>query len=194
MNQINLSRDNMYFGKVAYVVGGNILKTRNIIFGTEEHLDLEKKSLTTGITDIIYKTLNYPYINRENTKDSQIGLLHESIVEIATLLFNLGYDETINEKTCQLMMLYTFNGKFPYDHCELFGVGRKTSTSWHNGSPSQKLERLGKYVYSNYEIINKEHPMVKYFKLLALNIDPMYPERDFLPLEEEGNLRRRILK
>ncbi len=49
MKRINLSRENMYFSQVAYLMAGNLLKTRNIIFGTEEHLNLQNASLSTNI-------------------------------------------------------------------------------------------------------------------------------------------------
>ncbi len=183
----------MYFSQVAYVLAGNVLKTRNIIFGTENHLMLQNDTLTTNIMDINYETPNYPYINKNNLSTSQIGILPDKTVWISPLLNYFGFDKVLNEQTCEELMKTLFNGKFPYEYCELFGR-RKINSYWENGVPSKKRIIEGKYDSSNYEVINKDCAIAHYFEVLTLNINALYPDKNFYPLEEEGTIRKRILK
>lgn len=193
MKRINLSRENMYFSQVAYLIAGNLLKTRNIIFGTEKHLNLQNASLSTNIMDINYETPNYPYINKNNVTTAQIGLLPEKTVWLSPLLNYFGFDKVLDEQTCEELMMTLFNGKFPYDYCELFGR-RKINSYWKNGAPCRKRIWEGKYEFSNYEVINKDCTIAHYFEVLTLNINALDPYKNFFPLEEEGSIRKRILK
>lgn len=194
MKSINLSRENMYFSQVAFVASGNILKTRNIIFGTEEHLNLKNDFLSTNIVDINYETPNYPYIIKNNLIPTQIGILPDKTVWISPLLNSFGFDKILNEQTCEELMMTLFNGKFPYDYCELFGVARKINSCWKNGTLNRRRIKEGKYEFSNYEVVDKNCVLVDYFTLLTLNINALNPYRSFLPLEEEAPIRKRILK
>ncbi len=184
----------MYFSQVAYFLAGNVLKTRNIIFGTEDHLMLQNDTLTTNIMDINYETPNYPYINKNNLATSQIGILHNKTIWISPLLNYFGFDKVVNEQTCEELMKTLFNGKFPYEYCELFGRRRKINSYWKNGAPCRKRIWEGKYEFSNYEVINKDCTIAHYFEVLTLNINALDPYKNFFPLEEEGSIRKRILK
>ncbi len=195
MEKLELNREYMYFGKVAYVEKQNILCTRNIIFGTNSSIPtyINGQSFKTPIMDINYKTPNYYYINL-NSEEPHIGIIPQSIMYLSPLLGYFGFSETLDETACLDMMDTLFNGRFPYDFCHLFGYKRKINSYWQNGRMNSDLFINEKYDFRHYELEDKTNLMRDYFTLLALNIPVNQPEKSFFPLNEEKQIRKRILK
>lgn len=208
-NEKNLSRENLYYGKVILYnhKEDSLKKERAILFSYSDE--------TEPIYDLFYETSKYFTVATQDCKFGWELLKTRSIFEkgrfdgsgfekndlesilvyyqtkLNTLLEYFGFPEKMAAQDCKDMYKNLFNGKFAYENCALFGYQKKPALIWKNGLQVAREQKLDKYSMSSYDLVN-ENELTHYFEILN-QIDYHDPEACFLPFEEEGQIRKRTL-
>lgn len=171
-----------------------IVNQRNMLFSSSSFLFEDSLS-----DDIFYESPEYRIVRdlEEAKRNCKIFTNERIYVINAKNLYSLlsffGFPREFDEKTCIALKRNLFNGRFAYDHCELFGYTRKTKAYWQNGIFLANWEELenNKYNITSYErfAINDLTP---YFSILN-QVPRENPDSTFEPIVEEGPIRKRIL-
>lgn len=176
----------------------NILKKRIGIFYSKEHISFGKP------IDIFYESPQYRVISAiedrhlhfpsfiEDREEKEIVISNYHFLN--KLLKCFGFPYEMNFQDCSDLKENLFNGKFAYEHCDLFGYQKRSDKIWKNGISisNHDIEELSDYDMRKYELVDKENKLAEFFPLLN-EVDYRNPEAIFTPFEEEGPIRKRIL-
>lgn len=187
-------RTDVYYAHV--ILYNQYIKTRSIVFA--DKFNGSQPLPFAGID--IYNDVEYPIIY--GVYDAASYLINEhpnkiyitDCIALNPLLSYFGFSSTLDEQARIDILKNLFNGKFCFEYCELFGYKKKDSVKWRNGLqvPNVAVQQKSDYDISKYELVDPKNELVNYFKYLA-EINPENPSDVFKPLEEEGNIRKRIL-
>lgn len=188
-------RTDIYYGHV--MLYNQHVKTRPIVF-----VDMASGSTPyPSIGTDLYNDVEYPVIVSSfgaiysliGEKKSQ-KICITDFISLSALLSCVGFPRVLDNQAQMDIFKNVLNGKFCFEYCNLFGYQKKEYYRWENGLRVANVDIQSKsdYDISKYELVNRDNGLANYFKSLA-EINPENPEESFTPLEEEGQIRKRIL-
>lgn len=201
MNNVNfpIKREKIHYGTIVMTNGLKRLNQRNILFTLEDRINKLKT------VDLNYESPQYQDVPLPNgwppTKYKKPRIcFSEYKTPLNPLLKYLGFNEYLSKEDYLDLLNNLFNGKFPYEHYQLFGYQKKPDLIWKNGLliENKEITELGDYNKNAYKPIglkdmdSKTHTLHAYFDILA-EVNYQDPPKIFEPFQEEGPIRKRIL-
>ncbi len=192
-NEMNwpIKRNTIYHTYVIATDGVNC-SSRKMIFTGEEPFYLSKN------IDLLYETPQYNRVYRNHKQkhchELRIGV-DDKILSLQKLLEYFGFPDQMYLENINSIFSTLMNGKFPFLYCKEFGYKKKEVLQWKNGVlvSDSTIQNLSDYDLRKYELIDKSNELALFFSILG-EVNFKNPEASFMPLEEEGIIRKRALE
>lgn len=197
-----IKREDMLYGEL---VNSTNTKRRSVLFTYPKNQKFSSPEMKNhfaykpfdkkSVIDLNYIGPEYELCTTSQTREN-ICYDYNTLIHLDFLLKYFGFEEQLGIEEYLECLNTLFNGKFPYEKCEDFEYHWYGETYWKNGRLIENAQT--KYNTNYYQKIQKigyESPSLlsKYFKILT-KINYQNPTEIWTPMEEEINIKKRILK